>query len=503
MKNTISILLLAGILLLINILSNQFFFRLDLTEGRQYTLSKATKDIVRSLDDPITVTAYFSEDLPPEYTKIRNDFRDMLVEFSTLSKGTVAYEFVNPNESEQLEQEVVQNGVSPILFNIRENDQVTQKRGYMAALLRMGETQEVIPVISSGVGMEYSLSTSIKKLSVVEKPSVGLIQGHGEPSLSELGQVYQSLSILYSVENIDLNTEVSIADRFRAVAIVAPQDSFPPDHFAKLDDYLSRGGRLFIGYNAVTGDLSTASGQPLTTGLETWLSTKGVEIESSFLTDVQCGTVSVQQRQGFFTINTPVQFPYLPLITNFVEHPITKGLEQVILPFASPLRFLGDSSTVFTPIVLSSGQSGVARAPLYFDINKDWAESDFPMSELTIGAVVEGASLGNPNAKIVVIGDGDFPVTGQQGRAQSEDNINLMVNSIDWLSDDTGLIELRTKGITTRPIDDEYLGDEADGKRTFIKYLNFGLPILLVLLYGFFRYQRQQRLRLKRMQERY
>ena len=78
-----------------------------------------------------------------------------------------------------------------------------------------------------------------------------------------------------------------------------------------------------------------------------------------------------------------------------------------------------------------------------------------------------------------------------------------MTNAIDWLSDDTGLIELRTKAVATRPIKQEYLSEDATGKRTFLKYLNFGLPILLVLLYGLFRMQRQKQIRLKRMQERY
>ena len=123
------------------------------------------------------------------------------------------------------------------------------------------------------------------------------------------------------------------------------------------------------------------------------------------------------------------------------------------------------------------------------------------MSGLIVGGVLEGNLVGNAYSRIVVIGDGDFPLSGQ-GR-QGEDNISLMVNSIDWLSDDTGLIELRTKGVASRPIGQEYLSDEASSKRAFLKYLNFGLPILLVLIYGFIRVQRQKALRLKRMQERY
>jgi gliding-associated putative ABC transporter substrate-binding component GldG len=498
----VTIILLAGILLLLNILSNQFFFRLDLTEGKQYTLSRATRDILRDLEDPVTVKAYFSEELPPDIAKTKRDFQDLLVEYANRSKGNVDYQFISPEEDAD-QQEALQSGVQPVMINVREKDQVKQQQAFMGAVVQMGEQQDVIPFIQPGAAMEYALSTSIKKLSVVEKPSVGLIQGHGEPGLSELGQAFQMLSILYNVENIDLLTEENIADRFRAVAIVAPQDSFPAGHLQKLDDYLGRGGRLFVAVNRVNGDLSTAQGSEVTTGLETWLSEKGLSVDPSFVIDAQCGSVTVQQRQGFFTINTPVQFPYLPILSNFAEHPVTEGLEQVILPFASPVRFSGDSSLVFTPLAYSSSQAGVMNTPLFFDVNRQWTAADFPMGNVIIGGVLEGNIVGNIPSRMIVFGDGDFPVSGAEGRAQGQDNISLMVNSIDWLSDDTGLIELRTRGVQSRPIDQKYLGEEADGKRTMIKYLNFGLPILLILLYGFFNLQRQRNKRIKLMQEKY
>ena len=99
---------------------------------------------------------------------------------------------------------------------------------------------------------------------------------------------------------------------------------------------------------------------------------------------------------------------------------------------------------------------------------------------------------------MVVIGDGDFPLGGGQSGQANPDNISLMANSIDWLSDDTGLIELRTKGATSRPVD-----ELEDGKITFLKYLNFLLPLLLIIIYGIYRTQRKQILRIKRMEEGY
>ncbi len=499
MKNTVSVLLIIGILVLVNLLSRRFFFRLDLTEDKEFTLSDATKDIIGDLEEPLTISAYFSEDMPQQMKKIKNDFQDMLFEYATLSNGMIDFEFIDPSEGEEKQQEAIQNGIQPLMVRVEEKDQVKQQQVFSGAVLQVGEQKEVLPVLVAGAGMEYSLSTAIKKLAVLEKPSIGLVQGHGEPSLSELQQVYQSLSILYSVENIDLNTEPEIASRFKAIAIVAPKDSIPPNHFAKLDAYYNQGGKIMVSVNRVNGDLQNAQGTDLTTGLETWLRNKGVEVEGSFLIDASCGSVTVQQRQGPFMMNTPVSFPFLPLISNFADHPITKGLEQIIMPFASPIRYLGDSSAIFTPIAFSSSQSGTIRPPHRFDVQRKWTAADLPTGNLVVGGVLENNTTGG---KLVVFGDGDYATAGQQG-GQRSDNSSLMVNSIDWLSDDTGLIELRTKGVASRPIDSAYLGDENSGKRDMIKYLNFGLPLLLVLFYALYRNFKARNLRMQRMQERY
>ncbi len=492
MKNTTSVLLIAGIVLLVNVLSKQLFFRLDLTQGRQYTLSKATKDILKNLEDPVTVKAYFSKDLPPNVAKTKRDFQEMLVEYSNISKGNLDYEFVNPNEDETVEQEAMQNGISPVMINVREKDQVKQQKAFLGAVIKMGEQQEVIPFVQPGGAMEYALTTGIKKISVLDKPSVALIQGHGEAGMQDLSQAVQSLSILYNVEAVDLTTTPSIDNRFKTAVMVAPKDTLQPMDFDKLDEFINRGGNLFLAFDRVTGDLSTAQGTATDVGLTGWLASKGVQVDDSFITDASCGNVTVQQRSGFLTFNTQVSFPFLPLVNKFPEHPITEGLEQVIFEFASPVRFTGDSTVQFTPIVTTSDKAGSMKAPTYFDVNRQWSDADFPQSNIPIGGILEMPNAG----KVILVSDGNFPVSGQRG--QNPDNVSLLVNGIDWLSDDTGLIELRTKGVTSRPIE-----DLEDGRRSLLKYLNFLLPIGLILVYGFLRGQRRKNTRLRRMQERW
>lgn len=490
-----SILLVAGIIIMVNVIGNEVFFRLDFTADQRYTLSNATNDILANLSDPVTITAYFSEDLPPDVAKVRQDFREILAEFNSNSGGQIVYEFVNPNEDEQTEMQAQQSGIRPIMINVRERDQVKQQRAYLGALVQLGEAKEVIPFIQPGAAMEYALSSSIKKLSVAEKPKLGFLQGNGEPSLAALQQLGVSLNIMYAVDTLTMGP-FGIPSEFKTVVIIAPRDTIPAGFTKHLDDFLARGGRLLLALNNVEGDLQTSQGKEIYTGLADWLKEKGVEVENNFLIDINCGNVMVRQQQGMFVMNTPVSFPYLPTITNFSDHPITEGLESVVLPFASSIKLNpADTSLIYIPLALSSEKSGIQNLPLYFDISRQWIPSDFKLSSIPVAVAVEGNIVGNINSKMVIFSDGDFAVNGEGQQAQQlqPDNISLMVNAIDWLSDDTGLIELRTKGVTSRPLNAQI----EEGTKTMVKYLNFLLPIILIILYGVYRYQTNKKIRNK------
>ena len=106
---------------------------------------------------------------------------------------------------------------------------------------------------------------------------------------------------------------------------------------------------------------------------------------------------------------------------------------------------------------------------------------------------MEGNFINNQFSKMVVFSDGDFAINGkgQQAKQLQPDNVSLMANAIDWLSDDTGLIELRTKGVTSRPLN----ANLEDGTKTLIKYLNFLLPIIIIVLFGVIRLQYKKRIR--------
>ena len=494
------LLLAIGIIILLNILSARFWARLDFTADKRYTLSNATLNILQTLSQPVTITAYFSENLPPNIAETRNDFKDLLIEYANRSDGQVVYEFINPAD-DQTEQQAQSQGIAPVMVNLRERDQVKQQRAYLGAVVQIGEQKDVIPFIQPGAAMEYALSSSIKKLSVTDKPKIGFLQGNGEPAISAMQQAVGLLTVLYSVEELRLNDTTEIPAYFKTISIIAPKDSIPESQLHYLDKFLEKGGRILIAMNRVDGDLSQSMGISVNTGLEKWLERRGIIVQNNFLVDANCGAVSVRRQQGFFSFSQQVQFPYFPVITNFANTPITKGIESVLLPFASPISFNNQDGLRVTVLAESSPKSGKQNPNMYFDISKQWTESDFPDNKQAVAILAEGIKTGGENAKLIVFGDGDFAVNGEGQTAQQlqQDNVNLLVNAIDFLSDDTGLNELRTKGVTSRPIKT----DLEDSTKTLIKYANFLLPLLLIIIYGLVRAQYRRRMRLKWMSENY
>ena len=478
------------ILVVINMISLKTYFRLDFTEDKRYTLSDASTEILESLDDVITVKAFFSEDLPAQLISNRQDFEDLLVEYENRSGGNIVYEFISPNEDEAVEAEAQQNGISPIIVNVTEKDQVQQLKAYMGAFLMMGDKKEVIPVVQPGVDMEYGLTTAIKKLSVTDKPKIGLIQGHGEPTLQELTQLHQQLAVLYEVEPFNISDTTNVPSYYRALLLINPQDSIPSVDFQKIDGFMAGGGNVFVSYSNLKGDLSTGylSNAP-DIGVTNWLASKKINMGNQFVIDAECGAVSVRQQAGGFSFSSQVRFPYFPRLSNFSEHPATQGLETILLPFVSSLTYVGQDSAVnYTPLIMTSETSGLAVTPAYADVNKRWQESDFKEGPQILGLALEGPIAGNQNSKLIVISNGSFVINGNPPQQVSPDNVNLTSNAIDWLSDDTGLIDLRTKAITSKPLE-----PVDDGTREMLKWGNVFVPIVLILIYAFIRRQRNIR----------
>ena len=342
--------------------------------------------------------------------------------------------------------------------------------------------------------MEYELTSAIKKLTVKTKPEVDILQGQGEPSLDEIQQLHDLLNVMYRVKELTFTDTSGVPEQTKVLMIIAPQDSFKQREFKYLDEFVKRGGKVLAALNRVNGDLQKQQGTVQKTNIFDWIKKFGVRVDKDFVVDVNCTNVMVRQQQGMFIMNTPVRFPYVPIITHFAKHPITEGLEQVMMPFVSPVYASPkDSSVKSVVLARTSEKSGVQTPPVYFDVTRQWRNTDFLKPSIPVAVALEGKLLDGVQSKLVVFGDGDFATNGKGSEAKrlGDDNVSLMANAVDWLSDDTGLIQLRTKGVTSRPL----TVNISESTKIVLKYLNFLLPIILIVLYGVFRFQRKRKIR--------
>ena len=524
-KNTIdrSILTLAilGSLFLLNILGQRFFGRLDLTRDKQFTLSSATVDVLQNIDDPVTVRAYFTKDLPAPFSTNARYVRDLLEEYYNSADGNLSYEFIDPmaeeteedretkkdvrqdifgravREQTSVERELSSLGIAPVQVRVNEGDNLEVKRAYMGISLSHGGKREAIPVVQDTSGLEYDLTTLIRKLAQKDRPSVALLTGHDMPDpRTEIGKALGLVSQLYDVNMLDMSENAEVPDGTDAVLVVSPRTPLSEDELKAIDKFVVGGGSLAAFLDSVNPDLQTMQAADADHGMSDLLASYGVRIASGLVLDAESATISVARQQGFMRIQQPVQYPFLPQPEALdSEHPLTRGLSSVVFPFMSPLEITVDSGSGVDAQVLvrSSDKSWVHEPPYDLSPFRRWTTADVgEQGARTMIATLAGrvkSPFGNSpsedalESRVVVSGGG--MLIADQFFAQG--NEALLLNILDWLVRDDALLAVRSRGLQAAPLD-----EVSDSTRSLIKYGNvIGLPLLLIL-YGLFRWRRRE-----------
>lgn len=474
---------------LLNIISCFLFLRLDFTVNKRYSLSKVSKNIVKNNTEPITVDFYVTEDLPQDMKKLAQEFHSLLKEYKSLSNVNFTINTIHPDNHEK-EYRATKAGIQTVYKEIRERDLEKVQRIFIGAVIRIGKKEAVIPMINFDTPIEYEITRILKQASDTLKPTIGFVRGQGEAAFTHMPQLINELSRLTEMKIVNLSTDLPL-DQYNVICIIDPKDSYTPDQLEQLEKYLDGGGRLFIALNHAIGQLGDRnSGFINRTGIEDMLEKKGLKIKYDFVVDNNCGTIAINQQYGFLNFQSNVSFPYLPIITNFSKHTITYGLKSMLLPFASSIEQIKTQSTyIFTPLAKTSSISGIQQAPVFFDFQKQWTQHDFSHPHNVVAALLTND---DNNSSIITITDADF-ISDAIVTSSHTDNISFAINSIEWLADNSGLIELRNKFTTFSSL--EPMNDHS---RELLKYFNFVLPILIILLASLFRYRRNQRKRSSR-----
>ncbi len=506
------IILLLAVLVLINLISINWFSRLDLTEGKIFTLSDASIETVKRLPDRLTVKCYFSKELPPPYSSNARYLKDQLEEYRARSGGNFHFEFVDPADEKDLEAQANSFQISPVQVNVVEADKIELKKVYMGMVFLYQDKSETIPLVQTTTGLEYEITSTIKRITADRIPKLGFLQGHGEAEpFSEMTGLTGALQKNYEMMPVDISDGQMVPEDLDALLIIRPETAFSEWDLFALDQYIMRGGKVGLLAGQISANLQEAQAVKRSLNLDEFTSNLGFRINSDLVIDAQCGMVNIQQRQGFFTIQNAVPYPFFPSIRNFdEENSMVRDLEEINLFFTSSIDTsiaAKDSTAEYTlrPLAWSSERSD--RQASRFEINPtkpNFSNLNFPASNIPVAATVIGSFKSfftgkerpapregevyegdyissSPETRIAVIGDGNFATDVY---LSSRSNADFFLNLVDWLAQDESLIQIRTREITARP-----LAVISDPMKKVVKYANILIPSIVFVLIGVIRWQ--------------
>ena len=362
-------------LIAVNIISYFLFIRIDLTSNKKYSLSPVSKTMIKKIDKDISVTLFMSEGLTPDKIKLGREFRHLLKEYKTISNKAFTISTIIPNNSDK-EALAEQLGIEPMAQEIAERDMVKIQKVYFGAVIQIGNKKETINILPT-TALEYEVTRRLKEACDTTKPTIGFLRGHNEMLRQKTQLIEHELSHSAKIESMRIDQFTDLND-YKVICIVGPKESFSKEELVRLGQYLEQGGRLYIALNHAVGQISYSQNNGFINrvGIEDMLEEFGLKINYDFVVDNYCGRILVTQDQGFLQLQSDRHFPYIPIIQNFSSHVITKGLNAMLLQFASSITNVKTTSAyTFTPLAKSSSISGVQKVPVFFDIYKTWTEN--------------------------------------------------------------------------------------------------------------------------------
>ncbi|MCU0357660.1 MAG: gliding motility-associated ABC transporter substrate-binding protein GldG [Cyclobacteriaceae bacterium] len=551
-KRTGDILLLANalvLMILINMLAADYFFRIDLTEDKRYSINDQTKDLLRSLDDDVYVEVYLEGELNAGFRRLRNAIAETLDEFRIYSDNKVKVSFVDPTSalSPQAQREFMEaltaKGVTPTRVVERQDGQTLEKLIFPGAVVSYGGMETGVMLLKGNKaqtpeqeinqsieGLEYALASAVYQLTNIERNRIGFIYGHGELDSLSVASWNNALLDYYDVYKVNLQRKAALND-YDALIIAKPTRPFTEPEKYKLDQYLMQGGRLMLLIDKLEATMDSASRAdyfafPYNLNIEDQLFRYGIRINPELLQDRNAGLYPVVTgQQGGKPQLQLMDWPYFPLINRYADHPVTRNLDAVITRFVSSIDTVKADGVIKTPLAFTSSFSRKVAAPVPVSINeirRNVKPESFNQGPVTVGILLEGNFTSlyknrflpegadqhtflqeGKGGKVIVFADGDLArneINLRTGNPQQLGldpftnytfaNEELLMNAMAYLTDEGGLIQSRSREVRIRPLNKELV---RTGKIRW-QSINVALPLVVLILFGLISvYVRNQR----------
>jgi gliding motility-associatede transport system auxiliary component len=532
----LALLVIAGFIL-INQLANRYFFRLDLTEERRFSITDATKKQLQELPDVVTIEIYLAGDLPSGFKRMQQSLLETVEEFNIYSDGKIAYQIIDPNTAvsnksrAEFMQAIMAKGLQPTDVFINEEGKRVQKRIFVGVVVSYGARELGVQLFKgnqsatseerlnqSVEGIEYELANAIQQVTQNRRPLIGLVRGHKEMDSINIYSFRRLLEEQYRTKKVNLdhiNTQPP-----DLLMLIQPRMAYSTLDKYHLDQYIMQGGKVIFLLDKVAVNMdSAATGTysfPYELNLDDMLFKYGVRINNDLVQDFVSGAYPIiVGSSGDQPQIQLLQWPFFPIINKYSKHVIVRNLDATKAEFVSSIDTVKANGITKTVLLSSSAYSRVNTAPVYVDINilqESLAPEKFDEQNIALGYLLEGrftsyfknkflpegADKDNfittgKETSLVVIADGDFvrndtdprngsplqvgfdPYMGQQFA-----NGDLIMNAIQYLLAGDGLITARAKQVVIRPLDKIKVGLLME----LYQVLNLLLPLTMIFIVG-------------------
>ena len=549
-KHIIVVVVTLLVIIVVNLISSQVYSRFDLTKDKRYTLSDAAKQTIETIDAPIIVDVFLEGDFPSEFRRLRNETQQILEEFS-VSNSNLKFNFINPLEKEDTRdqniQQLAQRGMQPFQITIQESGKTSQEVVIPWALASYNGQTVIVPLIKNKMGasdqelvngsiqnLEYVFAEAFKKLVNPKGKKIAILRGNEQLGDAYVADFLQKLGAHYllapfTLDSVASNPQKTLNDLkgFDLIISAKPMEPFSEEEKYVLDQYTMQGGKSLWLTEAIIMDkdsLYNNSGKAVAImkdlNLSDFFFKYGVRVNPVMVNDLYSAPITLAIGEGGNAQFQPVQWPYSPLAANNPNHPITTNINPVRFDFASQIDTL-KNSVEKTILLRSSKLTKLVGVPSEVDLEIVTSEPD-PKSYInphqSLAVLLEGEftsvyknrvkpfqlnddKTNSISTKMIVIADGDViknDVIKNKPQELGFDrmtgrrfgNSEFLENAVNYLLNDDGLIDIRTKDVALQFLDPQKIEKE----KTKWQIVNIALPLVLLALFGFvFSYIRKRK----------
>ncbi|MDA7798661.1 gliding motility-associated ABC transporter substrate-binding protein GldG [Flavobacteriaceae bacterium] len=521
-------------LIVLNIVSQGYYNRIDLTTDNRYTLAKVTKDIIANIDKQLIVKVYLEGDFPSEFKRLQIETRQFLEELNA-KNSFIKIQFIRPNNQRE---RLIKVGMIPSQLTVKEDGKLSnaiifpwaeivyKKKTNIVSLLPNGTAQSQEDQLETAVeNLEFSFSNAIYKLQEEKQKKVAVLSGNEE--LLDI-QLYSFLSEVtkkhrlakFTLDSVASNSVKSLKDlqQFDLAIIAKPTESFTEKEKLVLDQYIMNGGKTLWMLENVQADTDSLFkdgkmlAYPRDLNLTDFFFSYGLRVNVTLIQDlyaakIPLATGNIGNKPQFQNLN----WFYHPLVSGNQTHAISKNIAPVRLRFANQIDTLQNSlqKTVLLMSSMLTRKTGTPAIIALESIAEEPKEEDYSSGFQIFSLLIEGDftsmyanrikpfnikkfSKKSSHNKMIVISDGDigrnqlqkgkpFDLAQDKWTGEQFGNKEFLLNAVDYLLDDNGLIELRNKNMQINLLDKE----RAYQERIFWQFVNIVLPLLVLLTFGF------------------